>query len=74
MQHYTFDHEKIFRVYCGHCMLSNPKHRQPDSHACINYTPGDRQENSFVSKEYLGKELLAYMLKLELLPKIEDIT
>ena len=29
-------------------------------------------ESKFVSKEYLGKALLEYMMNLELLPKIED--
>ena len=72
LRHYTFNNKKIFRVYCGHCTFSKPKRKQPDAKVCENYIPGTDQEDAFVSKEYLSKELLHYLLSLELLPEIED--
>lgn len=71
-QHYTFDKRRIFRVWCGHCTLVRAKQKLPDAKACENFIPGSAQENAFASKEYLSKELLQYMLSLELLPEIED--
>lgn len=72
-QHYTFDKRKIFRVYCGHCTISTRKQKKPDTKACDSFTPGLPPEDAFATKEYLSKELLQYLLSLELLPKIEDI-
>lgn len=72
LQHYTLDNRKIFRVYCGHCTFQSPKRKRPDAKACVNFIPGPAQEEAFVSKEYLSKELLQYMLNLNLLPEIQD--
>lgn len=72
LRHYTFDARKIFRVYCGHCTFIRAKHKHPNAKACEHFIPGSPPEDSFVSKEYLSKELLRHMLDLELLPKIED--
>ena len=72
LQHYTFNKRKIFRVNCGHCTFSWVKHKKPDKSACENFVPGTPQEDAFVSKEFLNKELLQYMLRLELLPEIEN--
>ena len=72
LQHYTFDARKIFRVYCGHCTMGKPKQKLPDAKACKKFIPGPGQEAAFVSKEYLSKELLQYVLNLELLPEIEN--
>ncbi len=72
LRHYTFDRRKIFRVHCGHCTFNKVRRKQPDSTACENFMPSTPQEDAFVSKEYLSKELLQYLLNLELLPKIED--
>ena len=72
IQHYTFDRKKIFRVYCGHCAHSRPKRKLPDAKACENYVTSTPKEDTFVLKEYLSKELLQYMLSLELLPEIEN--
>ena len=72
LQYFTLDNRKIFRVYCGHCTFSRAKRKTPDSKACENYVPGHPQENAFISKEYLSKELLQYVLNLELLPEIEE--
>ena len=72
LRHYTLDNRKIFRVYCGHCTFPRARHKRQDAKACENFVPGTAQEDAFVSKEYLSKELLQYLLNLELLPKIED--
>lgn len=69
-QHYTFDQRKIFRVYCGHCTYQKAKTKRPDAKACENYLWSESAENAFISKEYLSKALLEYMLSLELLPDI----
>ena len=72
-QHYTFDKRRIFRVYCGHCTFGRAKKKLPDAKGCVNFTYANCDENAFVTKEYLSKELLQYLLNLELLPEIQDI-
>ena len=72
-QHYAFDQRKIFRVHCGHCTCPKVKTKWPDSKICENYVQSDPDEEFFVSKEFLSKVLLEYMLKLELLPEIHSI-
>ena len=71
-QHYTLNHRKIIRIYCGHCTNQKVKVKRPDSKACENYSPSESAENAFVTKEFLSKALLEYMLELELLPEIYD--
>lgn len=71
-QHYTFDERHIFRVYCGHCTFPHVRKKLPDRAACENYIPAAPDEDAFVRKEYLSKELLKYLLSLELLPPIAD--
>ena len=71
-QHYTFDTQKIFRVYCGHCTYPKPRTRKPDANICENYRRGLPPEENFVSKEFLSKTMLEYLMKLELLPLIEE--
>ena len=72
LQHYTFDSKRIFRVFCGHCTLGRSRTKQPFAKACASFRPRPPQEEAFVSKEYLSKELLQYMLQLELLPEITE--
>ena len=72
LRHYAFDSRKLFRVYCGHCTLNRPRGKLPDAKACKNFVPGPPPEEAFASKEYLSKELIQYLLHLELLPKIEE--
>ena len=72
LQHYTLNKRKIFRICCGHCTLDRIRRKLPDARACAQFAAGLAQEDAFVSKEYLSKELLSYMLHLELLPNIED--
>ena len=71
-QHYAFDKRKIFRVYCGHCTYLRARTRRPDAKICDDYMQGEPDETAFVAKEYLSKELLNYVLQLELLPEIYD--
>lgn len=72
-QHYTFDQRKIFRVYCGHCTYRRAKSKRPDAKACEHYLTSEAAEKAFATKEYLSKALLEYMLKLELLPEIDEL-
>lgn len=71
-QHYSFDGKTIFRVYCGHCRFQKVRRKTPDAPACENYVHGDGDEAAFVRKEFLSKELLRYMMNLDLLPEIKD--
>ena len=73
-QHYGMDKRKIFRLNCGHCVKHPLKRRQPDTKACDKFVLSQPDESAFASKEYLSKELLSYLLNLEILPKIEDMT
>lgn len=72
LQHYTFNERKIFRVNCGHCTFARATKKQPNSKACKHYVLGCSQEDAFVSKEFLSRELLKYVLNLDLLPRIDD--
>ena len=72
-QHYALDDRRIFRVYCGHCTFLKVKRRKPDTEACEHYIPSAPDETAFASKEYLSKELLSYVLGLEILPEIRDM-
>ena len=71
-QHYVFDQRKIFRIYCGHCTYQKPKIKRPDSKICEKCMQSAPDKEAFVTKEYLSKALLEYMLKLDLLPEIQD--
>ena len=71
-RHYTFDERKIFRVYCGHCTYLKAKTKRPDTKVFKHYKQTDPNEMMFVTKEYLSKVLLEYVLKLDLLPEIND--
>lgn len=71
-QHYSFDQRKIFQVHCEHCTYNRVKTKRPDTKACGDYVQKGPEESPFVSKEYLSKTLLEYMLGLELLPEIYD--
>ena len=69
-RHYTFDERRCFQVYCGHCTFSKAKRKLPEANACENYVAGVPIEKAFVSKEYLSKALLEYVLRMDLLPDI----
>lgn len=72
-QHYTFGKRHILRVYCGHCTFSKVRKKLPDSKICGNFIPAGPDDCAFVTKEYLSKKILQYLLRLELLPEIRDI-
>ena len=69
-QHYALDSRQIFRIHCGHCKIYPPKSKKPNAAACESFVPGTPPEEAFVSREYLSKQLLQYMLQLDLLPEI----
>ena len=71
-QHYTLDKRKIFQVYCGHCTFARAKRKRPDVKACENFIAGSPQADGFATIEFLSKELLEYLLRLELLPEIDE--
>ena len=73
LQHYTLTRRRLIRVHCGHCTFSKVKRKQPDTIACENFLPSPPQQEAFASKEYLSKELLEYVLSLELLPEIAEL-
>ena len=71
-QHYGLNEKRIFKVYCGHCTRDIRRTKRPDRAACDMFEPAIK-ENTFVSKEYLSKELLRYVLEMELLPEILNL-
>lgn len=71
-QHYGLKAKEIYRLYCGHCMLHPRLKKRPDALACTDFKSGEPDPDAFVSKEYLSKELLHYMMQLELLPEIRQ--
>ena len=72
-QHYCINERKLFSVYCGHCTFSAVKRQLPDAKACENFDSGKPAVEAFVTKEYLSKALLNYILSMELLPEIEKL-
>lgn len=72
-QHYGIDHQKIYRVFCGHCAQGRVRKRNPDAAACEMFVPGEADACAFVTKEYLSRALLEHVLSLELLPEIQDM-
>ena len=60
----------LLRALC----LSKGKTEKPDAAACKNFVSAPPREDAFATKEYLSKELLQYLLNLELLPQIEEGT
>ena len=71
-QHYVLDAKRIFRIRYGHCSFSRVKKRKPDDNACDHYVYAPPDQDAFVTKEFLSKTLLAYFLRLELLPEIQE--
>ena len=71
-QHYSLKDGKVTRVFCGHCTFKSPKTKRPYAKACENYAYGPDDTDAFATKKYLTKELLQYLLHLELLPPVAD--
>ena len=74
LQHYAMKNGRIFRVFCGHCTQNVVRKKMPATPACDRFVRGEPDECAFADKEYLSKELLQYILKLELLPEIDEMT
>lgn len=70
-QHYALNGRELHWVYCGHCSVPKIRIKKPDEKICQYFIPGKPDEDAFVRKEYLGKELLKYLMELELLPEIQ---
>ena len=71
LEHFALNKRRLFRVNCGHCTFSRAKRKQPHAKACSNFIYAPGPEDAFASKEYLSKELLQYVLNLDLLPEID---
>lgn len=71
IQHYAMRGGRVFWAHCGHCTFSKVRRMRPDKKACEHYVAGEADRDGFVSREYLSKELLQHMMKLEILPQIE---
>ena len=72
IQHYALKGGRLYRVHCGHCTHARVRRKQPDTPACENFREGETDDKAFVSKHYLTKELLRFVLEMELLPEIND--
>lgn len=72
IQHLALGRRKLYCVNCGHCTFAKAKGKKPDTKACEHYIQGASPVDAFATKEYLSKELLQYVLNLDLLPEIED--
>lgn len=70
LQHYVITAGRLMAVYCGHCTLRSAKRKKPDVPACSEFLLGNNPTEMFATKEYLTKELLQHILKMELLPEI----
>ena len=70
IQHYGLKEGRLFPVYCGHCVQGKPKRRLPDAESCQQFIPGEADTEAFVTRNYLSKKLLQYILDMELLPEI----
>ena len=71
-QHYRLDETGFVRVFCGHCMLMRHKSKKSYQKICDSFEPGENMEACFVKKQYLTKELLKWVLKMDLLPEIRE--
>ena len=72
IQHYGLRSGRLFRVYCGHCTRAGAKRKKPDAQTCEYFIPGEAEGEAFANKAYLTKELLKYVLEMDLLPEIEE--
>ena len=72
IRHYILRDGKIYRIFCGHCTRNSRRKGDPERKACEQFVPGIPDKERFATKEYLSKELLRYVLDMELLPEIED--
>lgn len=71
-QHYVISDDRLFRVFCGHCVKEKVRSKKPDAKACDHFLAGAPEEEAFATKQYLSKRLLEYILSMDLLPEIGD--
>lgn len=71
LQHYGIKDGVLFSIHCGHCRFRRAKQKRPDDRACEHFVPGVEEREKFVTKEYLTKELLRYVLSMELFPEMK---
>ena len=72
-QHYTLTEHGLVSVCCGHCRVSVQRKTKPDRKACEDFVPGTQNKRElFVTKKYLSKKLLQYILDMELLPDMSQ--
>ncbi len=69
-QHYIFSDGRWRWTSCGHCAVVRVKKRSPYDLACEHFVQGAPLEEKFITKEYLYKALLQYVLQLDLPPEI----
>ena len=72
IRHYALKGGRLYRVHCGHCTYTRVRRKQPETPACETFREGEPDDQAFVSKHYLTKELLRFVLEMELLPEIEE--
>jgi len=71
-QHYIFNGERLSRVHCGHCVHPRLKHRTPSTPSCPNFEQRMVGVEQFITKDFITKELLEYVLSLDLPPEITE--
>ena len=71
-QHYGLDDHQPFRLNCGHCIHPRLQTKKPYARVCSHFEPASPSEETFVSKKYLTRELLNYILRMDLLPEISE--
>ena len=71
-QHYGLDDHQLFRFNCGHCIHPRLQTKKPYARVCSHFEPASPSEETFVSKKYLTRELLNYILRMDLLPEISE--
>lgn len=72
VQHYILGSSQFVQINCGHCIFGQTKRKHPEAGACEHFVQGQRNQDAFVSREYLSKKLLDYICSLDLLPEIEE--
>lgn len=70
-QHYTFSEDRCHWVDCGHCLKRNGKSRKLWSKGCESFEQRE-EEAALITKRFLSKRLLEYVLSLGLPPEITD--
>lgn len=74
-QHYILSKACCEGVNCGHCVYPRLKHRKPNDKVCTNYQyrnnpPGLPNRQQVI--QFLTKEMLQYILSIDLPPEIKN--